>query len=304
MAEQTDAAASAVQCKVGTRCFEIPRTVIAGRHFGNRFLQAGSNVDLSSILPQECHSHFDTALDFMYGRPIALNVNNAFMLHQIAAVLNIDDLRKLSFDSMLQQGQASDAAAAQFVEQVLHSELPTGTKRLLLRSLPAHVVQQTLAELAGQLDETSQVVDFPRTVGGRPSNALRVAATPEDAEARRILSQALDGDVAADALRALVKSLPLHVVQSELGRRANGTDTAVEVQQQEAVTVASCTDDLDSAVAEENDVDVHARRTLSHALDSRLCAAELRSLVKSLPLHVVQSELGKRFRDASLRSKL
>jgi len=301
MAQQTFAAGTSdwrksnsggFQCKVGNRIFDLHREVVTGRRLGSQLIQSAPSMDLTPLLPQQCHVHFDTALDFMYGRPIALDLGNVFQLHQIAEVLQIAGLHELTLDSMQQQGNASDVAAAHLVSQTLHSDLPIKTKRRLLHSLPLHILHSELAELATIPEpafraETMQFVEVAKVTD---SPMLANTANGVDGEAMRIFSRALDTDLPAHELRSLVKTLPVDVVQSELGRRLRLSASAQVQSAPVVTTVTNVSEPI--AVADESD----ASRIFARALDANLPVGEMRSLVKTLPLHVVQAELGRRSR--------
>jgi hypothetical protein len=164
-----------------------------------------------ALIPQSCHAYVSTAVDFMNGKAIDIDVDNVLNLHKIAQVMENDGLRDATLESMKQQVIPSDFAAADFFEKALNLSLPNKTMRVLMQYLPTHVVSSRLIEDTG-FDQAQK--------GPTPATATYVSEMSDDFEAKETFKKALDGGLPLESIQSLVKSLPLHVVQQELTRRS------------------------------------------------------------------------------------
>jgi hypothetical protein len=166
-----------------------------------------------ALIPQSCHSHVNTAVDFMNGKDIDIDVDNVLNLHKIAEVLENDGLREATLVSMRQQVLPSDVAAADFFEKALNLSLPNKTMRMVMQFLPTHVVISRLNEDTGLEPGKAQT-------GPAPATATYVSEMADDFKAKEIFEKALNGGLPTEGMRSLIQSLPLHVVQHELTQRS------------------------------------------------------------------------------------
>lgn len=99
-------------CEVvlGERTFRLHRQLLAKGprrcgFFEGAFREGGfgkdsSAVDLSTLLPEPCHMHFDVALDFVYGEEVSISADSAAYLYKIGDVLQGEALMRASLNAM------------------------------------------------------------------------------------------------------------------------------------------------------------------------------------------------------------
>jgi len=113
--------------------------------------KADTTLDLTELLPEACHRHFATALDFVYGQDIEFTAETAAFLYKIGDVLQGESLMRASVAAMeqLYNEKPGWRTAARFLEEgiVLECEGIVGTflPRVVRVGMPRDASERLLA---------------------------------------------------------------------------------------------------------------------------------------------------------------
>lgn len=163
-----------------------------------------------------------------------------------------------------------DAAAADRFENLLSSDLPAKEIRQLMRSLPAHVAQAVLTRSRQASTTVPSTMVELKDLEVSTVHDIQEPSHPTFTAAAALFKKALHFKLPEDTLRLLKASLPCELVEEELRRSGHIRPAAV------AATSIS---------------DVDAQEIFALAMAADLPAPVMRSIVRVLPLHVVQTEL-------------
>lgn len=132
-------------------------------------------TDLTELLPEACHLHFEAALDFLYGKDIDFTLESAAYLYKIGDVLQGEELMRASVNAMdqLHMECPSWKTAASFLEAGTELEcegiVSTFLPRLVRAGVPRGASEPLLVAACGRFPSTAAALlaDLSESSGWR-----------------------------------------------------------------------------------------------------------------------------------------